>query len=540
MRYLSLFVTILVLSSCKPWILPGAKYNRVITEYSSYLLNDSLQISMSFPADIDFYTDSARLRLSKIETKKFRNIQKIKKGSIISFGKTNFPPGYEFVIATAKGPTDSLTRIENDSSVLITAPLSSSKKLMIVGTAEGNPRNMIVDLSKALGSLKYDSNYTPLVPQSPVSILQEGLGKITPDSYLSTLKRLQYRRKNYTTDDEIGIYNQMYMTAASMVLGYPGFDSLERMYENRRKIDLSLLDNDSIKKYTDEQALSAIKRIADTSKVVMFNELHWDRRHRMQVIELLQVFKDAGYTHLGLEAFSDTDSLAKMKGYPSDSNGFYVKEPSLAHLIREAYKSGFEVFGYDAGGSKEREKEQARNIYEQSLINNADAKVLIHAGVGHIHEKRDGNRKMMAAEFLDLTGINPTTIDQMYIGMSIGESRYERLLVSQKDYAKVLPIRIDTDFYLGTKKSQDPIFQAGELVRVKIDTTGLTLYPDEQYYSQLYYQEEFDQREFAAIPLYNHLGIRTNYNLSPGKYHWLVSNAQGDLMLEKSLSIKRD
>jgi len=96
-------------------------------------------------------------------------------------------------------------------------------------------------------------------------------------------------------------------------------------------------------------------------------------------------------------------------GFPTLSDGFYVKEFNLSNLIREAKNIGFYVFGHDSFDN-DREYNQAKNIFEKTFQTDQNAKVLILCGYGHIDENQD--KKRMANHFKTSFNIDPYTIEQ--------------------------------------------------------------------------------------------------------------------------------
>jgi hypothetical protein len=139
-------------------------------------------------------------------------------------------------------------------------------------------------------------------------------------------------------------------------------------------------------------------------QVVMFNEAHHVSRHRYLLGTLLDSLYAAGFRYLALEAFSN-DSLLTELGYPTMANGFYLRDPTFASLVRKAYRTGYKVVGYDFYGD-EREKREAEKLYRKTLKVDTAAKVLVLAGYAHI------TRRAMAGEFEKLSGVRPLTIDQ--------------------------------------------------------------------------------------------------------------------------------
>lgn len=149
-------------------------------------------------------------------------------------------------------------------------------------------------------------------------------------------------------------------------------------------------------------------------KVVIINEAHHNPRHRTFTKSLLEDLYKNGFRYLGLEAISDT--AINKRNYAIKSSGYYTAEPEFGNLIFEAKKLGFVIFGYEASkatNGKEREIEQAKNIYEFMKLNQ-DGKYLIHCGFDHVYEGEVRMwEKAMAGRLKEYSGIDPFTIDQV-------------------------------------------------------------------------------------------------------------------------------
>ncbi|WP_264554473.1 hypothetical protein [Flavobacterium sp. N1861] len=131
---------------------------------------------------------------------------------------------------------------------------------------------------------------------------------------------------------------------------------------------------------------------------------------------MLKGLYENGYRFFGLEALSDT--LINDRKFPTIKSGYYVKEPQMANLIREALEIGFTLFEYEATdgkNGKEREIEQAENI-KKIIDENPNSKFLIHCGYDHVIEgmpKIKRWEKAMAGKLKELTNKNPFSIDQV-------------------------------------------------------------------------------------------------------------------------------
>jgi hypothetical protein len=201
----------------------------------------------------------------------------------------------------------------------------------------------------------------------------------------------------------------MYIGAHSKVLSTWNItNSNKAEYSTFKKLDKS-----------EFKIISAKKIILDSAKnkkVMMLNEAHHLTPHRIFTLDLLSDLKKLGFTHLGVEAIaiSESNSLLNKRGYPTQQSGLYLKDPHFANMIRIAIKLGFKVFRYDTssgGNAKFREYNQALNI-ANIIKQDTNARIVIHAGWGHIREDTALHGGLMAYQFKKITGIDPFTINQ--------------------------------------------------------------------------------------------------------------------------------
>jgi len=144
----------------------------------------------------------------------------------------------------------------------------------------------------------------------------------------------------------------------------------------------------------------------------MFNEAHHLPNHRITTMSYLDELYQMGFRYLGLEGLTEEGQILMDRKKPAISSGYYLKEPQYSNLIKKAISIGYIVFNYDVGGRrKEREINQANKIAEV-FEKDSLAKVLIHAGWGHIREDSTILNGLMAYEFKKKTGIDPLTINQ--------------------------------------------------------------------------------------------------------------------------------
>lgn len=168
-------------------------------------------------------------------------------------------------------------------------------------------------------------------------------------------------------------------------------------------------------------AMAYIVNASKDKQVVMINEDHNTPKHRMLTYNLLKDFYSLGYRYLAVEAL-ENDSSSTQLGFPQISSGFYTAEPNMGNLLKKALQLGFTLVPYESNDKTKydgesqsyldniREVNQANNLYK-ILKKDPEAKILVHAGHGHIWEK-GGNIIFMAEYFRILSGINPLTINQ--------------------------------------------------------------------------------------------------------------------------------
>jgi hypothetical protein len=188
---------------------------------------------------------------------------------------------------------------------------------------------------------------------------------------------------------------------------------------------------DQLKDFQPVPALEAIAKVSASQQVIIINEAHHVPQHRAFTIELLKKLKQRGFTHFAAETFSELDAKLNERGYPIKSSGPYIEEPLYGDIARTALKLGYKVVPYEVGfggGPDARERGQAENLKKRIFNKDPKAKVLIHVGYGHNSEAiSKSGTKMMAGYLKELTGIDPTTIDQTLMSER-GSTDYEQPL----------------------------------------------------------------------------------------------------------------
>lgn len=163
--------------------------------------------------------------------------------------------------------------------------------------------------------------------------------------------------------------------------------------------------------------VDTIVALAGNRRIVMVNEAHHDGHTRELTLMLLPRLRAAGFTYFAAEALDRRDASLMKRGYPVTTSGSeYLHEPLYGDIVREAIKLGYVIVPYEADDPtpQGRESGQARNLYDQVLARDPDAKLFVHAGYAHIDKQRGriGSTTPMAMQLSKLSGIDPLSIDQ--------------------------------------------------------------------------------------------------------------------------------
>ncbi|HKY06129.1 MAG TPA: hypothetical protein VJQ56_14635 [Blastocatellia bacterium] len=189
------------------------------------------------------------------------------------------------------------------------------------------------------------------------------------------------------------------------------------------------IESSPLDAYQARSAIETIAALADTHNVIMINEEHDEPMHRAFTTRLLPLLYAKGFRYLAAETLMATDKDLNQRGYPTQKTGFYTADPVYGDMIRTAMKLGYKAVAYEhASGGRctpqadnpsscqdERERGQAQNLYDRIFRDDPKAKVIVHVGRGHNQEIKREKLSMMAAHFKVITGIDPFTIDQMFM-----------------------------------------------------------------------------------------------------------------------------
>ncbi|MDE2382372.1 MAG: hypothetical protein KGL71_09205 [Xanthomonadaceae bacterium] len=164
-------------------------------------------------------------------------------------------------------------------------------------------------------------------------------------------------------------------------------------------------------------------------RAIMVNEAHHVPQTRLLTLELLAKLRKLGFTHFAAETFALTDDPLAA-GYPTRHTGYYTREPVFAELVREAKRLGYVLVPYepnDEGGEQSQQERETgmAQILADLVKKHPDAKLLVHAGYGHI-AKSPGTQPNaadpMAQEFIRLTGLPVLSITQTGLRWEDGQA----------------------------------------------------------------------------------------------------------------------
>lgn len=168
------------------------------------------------------------------------------------------------------------------------------------------------------------------------------------------------------------------------------------------------------------KALQVIPSWTKDHDVVIVNEVHDNPETRLLPLELLAPLRKQGFDTLALEALNAGADVNK-RGYPVYADGYYVREPIMARMIREAVRLGYHVVGYDVANPDTmdidaREQAQARHLCD--IVHSGKGhRVLVVAGLAHAFKQKGGYLKgeePMAMRLGAMLGKAVFVIDQVY------------------------------------------------------------------------------------------------------------------------------
>lgn len=261
---------------------------------------------------------------------------------------------------------------------------------------------------------------------------------ITNGDYINHCTQLLAHQEQLLQDYPSSVYYQELATT----LSYLGLsDAAHEAWQIQADTIVCELADSSWQQINELNVLAAKEYIltqAQQEQIVLINEAHHIADHRRFTASLLEGLYQNGFRYLAVETITHGRAAAlNERKYPFQNNGTYLVEPQYGELVRNALELGFELLAYDASygdNYSNRDSVQALNILAV-LEKNPNAKILVHAGYGHIYEGSNSHWTKMGQYIHRLSGINPFSIDQVKLSARhpLNENCYYRAI--EQSYA---------------------------------------------------------------------------------------------------------
>lgn len=391
---LFLLSLLILFQSCGPtrYVSSYFKYNQYKRDFNQLISNDSIKILHQSFGDIKFETN--KRKVNKIAAK-----SAVKLENVLLYGKTVLPPHYEYFVLldTEKEPSG--------EGVFVSDTLVNGHHYTFVGIPEeGTAKPRDFD--------RLAANFFDL----PENKKQQPIGKFMNQFNKSfTYYKAVDQISKFDADSESEDWFRY-----QMELNYASFLGESDRYRDLLKKFEGNLQADSIVKVIEQNGISGIQSVsnfiiekASNTSLIMINENHFYPSHRMLLTTLLPKLQAAGFSYLAMEAITPGQEKKLNNGEEITFNtGFYTREQRFGDLIRTAQRLGIEIVSYEGMG-KNREINQADNLYNNTFKKDPAAKVIVFAGISHILEKPDSRgRRWMAAVFKEKYQIDPLTFSQ--------------------------------------------------------------------------------------------------------------------------------
>ena len=268
----------------------------------------------------------------------------------------------------------------------------------------------------------------------------------------------------------------------------------------------------------------------------MFNESHFQPAHRQMISCLLPQLKQKGYKYLAIEAIEEKAKTLTKRGFPTFQSGFYIRDFAMSNLIRQAISLGYILVNYEnKNGEKNREFEQATNLYKNTILKDPRSKVLVLAGHSHIDEAGLTNKKWMAEYFYEISGINPLTINQeRFFGRNLKTKMDSSTFIVLQPKNKLV---YSNDIYLiNNYRNRDIALIKSTRFQVTINLDFVKTTTPNSLLTKLYVLKEYEsvKNPSPCFVSFNS-GKSLNLLLSDGQYILVINN--NDIVVTKKLDI---
>lgn len=542
-KLLFLFV---LLSGCKSYKFVGG--GQEVKQTYSYYCNDSLKLNLQFFGDFGQFNTKV---LPKEDSRFLKKIVKSNANQILFSSKTTLEPFYNTIVCLRDSNSINLNKYsikkqgnlafwyqENKSAkpyYEIIMPFRD-KYLSFFYSMLKNDKMAVNDFDEmAFWNLERILKNEPCVElPNPFNLANNSFNESPSKNYLAAVT-LQKQENNYQNKQDKSNYYQAlatyYSFAHQIKESKETWKRLDNLYgENTKK------DSTGLMPISKKQVIDLIKN----EQVVMFNEAHHHPEHRYFLGTLLDtLYHQAGFRYLALESITHADSLnASSPKIPTFNDGFYIREPIYANMVKQALHLGYTLVEYEAWEG-DRETAQAQNLYNQTLKKDPKAKIIVLAGYSHIEEKPIDGKPWMASIFKSISGVNPYTINQT-------EAMFRKNINNQTQEFYSLQIDStsnDLIIYNNINLSKtNHCFSSSEskTIQITIDADSLA---ENQNYALLIYKKEELEKTNQAIPVFVKI-LEKGQNqalatLCVGKYIAFCKNHYGDNTWNKNIIVEK-
>lgn len=352
-----------------------------------------------------------------------------------------------------------------------------------------------------------------------------------------------------------GLSSQMLATQLS-ILGRPSDAVREFPIRNKGAAPAGLPDTAGFEAVP---AANWIEREAQRYRVIMVNEAHHVPQTRLLTLALLPKLRAQGFNYFAVEALVNDGRDPLASGVPVLRTGSYTRDPVFAELLREATRLGYQLVPYEtpaAAGETQQQREtgQAR-VLANLVAKHPDAKVLVHAGYGHIGEEVGGmpaDARPMAMEFMEMSALSVLSIDQTSTGWEEGRAAARlasefklaapAVLVERRDRAawSARPGRYDVSVVLPASKARqlrpEWLSLGGRRPAFRVDLNPcLGRFP---CLAEAHHEGEGED----AIPADQFVVLDASellepLYLSPGQYRLRLTGSDGALLTQSTLTV---
>jgi len=479
----------------------------------THLVNDSLQLHLTTPADIRF------IESKKVLQKKFKKTD-APIDNLIALGNTQLAPHYTIFLAL--NPRKKYQPGNRPEVKLDTAIADHNFVLICRSRAEENPIGAFKnDCHNIMESISIGKKY-----RANVAGIFDIIGR-NGNNYYQTLDRI--------LDYPAGNKGKKWLKL-QMALNFASFMAPNRIYDSLLTEFPVQTPADSIKNIIDNEAKhgqQAINALLDETKkhpMVMFNENHFYPTHRLMVKKLLPDLKKQGFTHLALEALGENqDSLLNNGHPPTLDTGFYTQEPHFGRLLRTAQELNFTLVSYEnTTADKSREQGQVDNLYQTTIGKNDSAKVIVLAGLDHILEQPDDGKKWLGYLLHEKYNINPFTISQSHLNRYRNSTSEFALLPGNAFQQQTLQ---SVDYHLINNISVNPKKHNYSYKNLFDHTVQVSVFLGHEVDNMGSYKE--------LIPYHSKLlesKDTVRFHIPGGEHVLVVYDKRGNIMLEKTIT----